>query len=412
MRKSITILLLSLLLASCGKNPELSSRISESGVIVEKLDWQDLSSQVEKTQFANNSRAVGLIDLHGERCTGFLIDKDLVMTNEHCIPNAGTARGITITFGYDFHALESDKITYQCEKFIMAHQKLDFAIVRCLPENGEYPGDRFGVVTLERKSDVEFGEVYLIQQNCPINMNSYCDPTKKIAYGKIFGKEDSEFKHNADTLGGSSGSPVFSKDNHHAVALHHTGVGSIGNIGSGVGQYNLAIPMWAITSFIEKYKPELLLGIKYPTTIISEPAPIEVPTLVIAPVVVPTIRIAPIAVPSNINSNVPGESIESAMSLERGKVSDSFKIKKSGEKHFFKVTVKSSTTPIFKVTLKGDSTSGNLDLYLLDSQGKEIVKSTFNAADETVRILNKEGIYYIQVSGIGGAIGSYNLEIN
>ncbi|MFI5390692.1 MAG: trypsin-like peptidase domain-containing protein, partial [Bacteriovoracales bacterium] len=402
MRKSISILLLSLLLSSCGKKPELSSQISESGVIVEKLDWQDLTSQIDKTPFANNSRAVGLINLSGERCTGFLIDKDLVMTNEHCIPNPGSARGVTITFGYDFQAPETNKITYQCEKFIMAHQKLDFAIVRCLPENGEFPGDHFGVVTLERKSDMEFSEVYLIQQNCPHNINSYCDPTKKIAYGKILGKEDNEFKHNADTLGGSSGSPVFSKDNHHAVALHHTGVGSIGNIGSGVGQYNLAVPMWAITSFIEKYKPELLLGIKYPTTIVSEvpptkPEPIEVPTLVIAPVE------APIAAPLNINSNVPGESIKSAMPLERGKTSGSFKIKKSGEKHFFKVTVKSSnSTTIFKVNLKGDSTSGNLDLFLLDSSGKEIVKSTFNAADETVRILNKEGIYYIQVAGIGG----------
>lgn len=112
MRKSISILLLSFLLSSCGKKPELSSQISESGVIVEKLDWQDLTSLGEKTPFANNSRAVGLINLPGERCTGFLIDKDLVMTNEHCIPNAISAREVTITFGYDFQAPETHKITY------------------------------------------------------------------------------------------------------------------------------------------------------------------------------------------------------------------------------------------------------------------------------------------------------------
>jgi len=74
--------------------------------------------------------------------------------------------------------------------------------------------------------------------------------------------------------------------------------------------------------------------------------------------------------------------------------------------------VKSNSNTIFKVSLKGDRNSGNLDLFLLDDSGKEIVKSTFSSSEETVRMLNREGTYYIQVAGFSGAVGSYKLEIN
>jgi Trypsin-like peptidase domain len=395
MKKIALSLSVTLLLFSCGKNIQAKKKITSSGVIVGNLDWEELKPQLENTPFSTNTRAVGIMVINEkEQCTGFLVSKDIVMTNQHCIPDARSAKGTTITFGHDYEAPESDYITYQCDEFIMANEKLDFALVRCAPEHGKLPGERFGTVSLEKSEEKFKGEIYVIQQNCQYFENRNCDPSKKIAYGKILSEETSgDLIHDADTLGGSSGSPVFSKDNNKVVALHHLGINP-GRNGSGL--YNTAVPMSAITSFIEKHSNESLLEP-------IKPAPIIEPVITVAPVIEPPVDISPL---------VPGNSIKMAMSLERGKTFGSFQIKKAGEKHFFKITVKSTSNTILKVSLKGDSRSGNLDLFLLDESGKEMVKSTFNSSVETVRILNKEGIYYIQVAGFGGAVGSYKLEIN
>lgn len=398
MKKLALSISISLLLTSCGKNPQTVKKITTSGVIVGNLDWEELKPQLENTPFSTNSRAVGIMVINEkEQCTGFLVSKDIVMTNQHCIPDARSAKGTTITFGHDFQVSESDYITYQCDEFIMANEKLDFALVRCAPEHGEFPGERFGTVSLETTAEKFTGEIYVIQQNCQYFENRNCDPSKKIAYGKILKEEESsgDLIHDADTLGGSSGSPVFSKSNDKVVALHHLGINP-GRNGSGL--YNTAVPISAITAYIETYTQEKLLVPVKPV-----PNPIIEPSILVVPVIEPPADISPLA---------PGNSIKNAMSLDRAKTFGSFQIKKAGEKHFFKIVVKSSSNTIFKVSLKGDLRSGNLDLFLLDESGKEIVKSTFNSSEETVRILNHEGIYFIQVAGFEGALGSYKLEIN
>ncbi len=405
MKKLAFSISLTLLMISCGKNIQLDKNTSSSGVIVGNLDWEDLKTQLEDTPFSTNSRAVGIMAINEkEQCTGFLISKDIVMTNQHCIPDARSAKGTIITFGHDYQASESDYITYQCDEFIMANEKLDFALVRCAPENGEYAGERFGTVSLEKSSEKFKGDIYVIQQNCQYFENRNCDPSKKIAYGKILDEESTgDLIHNADTLGGSSGSPVFSKDNNKVIALHHLGINP-GRNGSGL--YNTAVPISAITAFIEKAKPEIFGTSEE----VEKPEPIEIDKPV---VIIPTLTVTPIEMPSEIiSSSIPGNSLKFAMPLERGKSFGSFQIKKAGEKHFFKIVVKSNSNTIFKVSLKGDRNSGNLDLFLLDDSGKEIVKSTFSSSEETVRMLNREGTYYIQVAGFSGAVGSYKLEIN
>jgi Trypsin-like peptidase domain len=394
MKKIALSLSVTLLLFSCGKNIQTKKKNTSSGVIVGNLDWEELKPQLENTPFSTNTRAVGIMVINEkEQCTGFLVSKDIVMTNQHCIPDARSAKGTTITFGHDYEAPESDYITYQCDEFIMANEKLDFALVRCSPEHGELPGERFGTVSLETSTEKFKGEVYVIQQNCQYFENRRCDPSKKIAYGKILSEETSgDLIHDADTLGGSSGSPVFSKDNNKVVGLHHLGINP-GRNGSGL--YNTAVPISAIASYIEKHSNDSLLEPVNPSP---------------APIIEPIISV--VETPADISPLIPGSSINLAMSLERGKTFGSFQIKNAGEKHFFKIVVKSNSNTIFKVSLKGGPRSGNLDLFLLDEFGKEVVKSTLSSSVETVRILNKEGIYYIQVTGFSGAVGSYKLEIN
>jgi len=406
MKKLAFSLSFTLLMISCGKNIQPNKKISTSGVIVGNLDWEDLKTQLENTPFSTNSRAVGIMAINEkEQCTGFLINKDIVMTNQHCIPDARSAKGTTITFGHDYQASESDHITYQCDEFIMANEKLDFALVRCAPENGEYPGERFGTVSIEKSAEKFKGDIYVIQQNCQYYEDRNCDPSKKVAYGKILDEESmGDLIHNADTLGGSSGSPVFSKDNNKVVALHHLGINP-GRNGSGL--YNTAVPISGIIAFIEKVKPDIL-----PTSEEVE-KPVPTVTIPVETVPIPTLAVAPIEAPSVVISPlIPAQTLQSAMILERGKTFGSFQIKKAGEKHYFKIVVKSNSNTIFKVSLKGDRNSGNLDLFLLDDSGKEIVKSTFNSSEETVRVLNREGTYYIQVAGLGRAGGTYKLEIN
>ncbi len=238
----------------------------EDKVIVGQVNWFDVGLLDDDSPERQNSRAVGYVSIpaRGTRCTGFLINDNVVMTNEHCISSQAQANGATVSFRYETGVPFADRATFNCSTFLGDSANLDYALIQC---SGN-PGQTFGSVTLEDRDNVETGHpAYVIHQNCDYFSVAGCAPTKKYSPGQVTGRQG-DIRHNADTLGGSSGSPLFSEDSHAVFGLHHVG---LGNNGNGRGFANTAVPMGRILDDLAARFSGLTLGGQAPTA--PPPAP-------------------------------------------------------------------------------------------------------------------------------------------
>ncbi len=123
-----------------------NSAVLDMGVIVGDLDWV---SSTELTGTAKRaSLATGYVSIPqaSARCSGFLIGRDVFMTNHHCVSGPETAFGVTVNFKYD--TLWDESGVVRCDEFIGADQALDYALVRCQGN----PGDIYGWPSLDRGS--------------------------------------------------------------------------------------------------------------------------------------------------------------------------------------------------------------------------------------------------------------------
>ncbi|MBL6989503.1 MAG: trypsin-like peptidase domain-containing protein [Bacteriovoracaceae bacterium] len=215
-----------------------------SKVIIDSLNWMEVVDFDSDHVISKNASPVADLQIPatGGRCTGFMITPTVLMTNEHCVPRLSYARGLTATFGHHLGASSYDQETFDCSTLIGVSRKLDFALLSCVGA----PGDKYGVVELTSRKATKGEVVYVIQQNCDYYENRSCDWTKKVAAGYMAPAEG-ELAHNADTLAGSSGSPLFSTKDHKVIGIHHMG---LGNNGYGRGRVNTAVPMEKIVPVI------------------------------------------------------------------------------------------------------------------------------------------------------------------
>lgn len=211
--------------ASSGSSCPVSSKI-----IIGNNDWVLLSNVGIDAQ-TSNGRAVAQIKIPriSASCTGFLINSDTVMTNNHCVSGSADAAGVTATFRYE----NQTKETFACDQFVMTDMGYDFTLLKC--KNS--PGTKYGWVGLSNSKPTVNTDLYVIQENCDYTRDIYCQIDKYIAYGDVLESQSYQISHNADTLPGSSGSPVFSTASNQVIALHNAG----GNVN---GQpTNFAVPM-------------------------------------------------------------------------------------------------------------------------------------------------------------------------
>lgn len=244
-----------------------SSKTSTSYAIVEDLDWISLTEISDKF-IQKSSRPVGYISIpkKNNRCTAFLINEDLVMTNWHCFGNASYAEGARLYLEYYKGKIRGDHLktpSFDCGQFLFSHRALDFALLKCQG----HPGKKYGFLTLESQPFLLYpgDKIYLIHQNCNYWADTNCSPTKKYSPGLVTDAgnsphlaEEESFFHTADTLSGSSGGPIFAPDSHKVIGLHNAAPG-LTSSNQGRGSKNMAIYMYKIVETLKIEFPHIKL---------------------------------------------------------------------------------------------------------------------------------------------------------
>jgi V8-like Glu-specific endopeptidase len=246
MKPSLRLLsLLPLLAAACGLPPTTDADEGELAVgqqqpvIVGTVNWSS-STTLSGTE-ATRARAVGYLSIPavGSRCTAWLVSADVLITNNHCISSASQAAGARVSFNYEDGVSSTARVWYDCPTFLKTWASEDMTALRCNALNGQLPGNVQGFLTLAASNPVLNQNLYVVHQNCDYYTTSGCTPNKKYSPGVVKNPayDSLNVEYDADTLGGSSGSPVLAKDGadaHKVIALHHWGFGG-NSSGRGTG---------------------------------------------------------------------------------------------------------------------------------------------------------------------------------
>lgn len=148
--------------------------------------------------------------------TGFLIGRNLLMTNNHVLPDAETAAASFAQFNYEAdwvgNPLPVTEFRITADGF-RTNAELDYSIVR----TEGLPGDEFGFLDLaDHALPVKNGYATIIQHpRAGFKQIALTDNHIKVVHGSFV-------QYLTDTEPGSSGSAVFD-DRWRLVALHHKG---------------------------------------------------------------------------------------------------------------------------------------------------------------------------------------------
>jgi V8-like Glu-specific endopeptidase len=156
-------------------------------------------------------------------CTGFMIDEERMITNEHCVNQEQHCRNTSALFGY--HSKNStvpSSEEVQCVELIGADPDLDVALLRLKRR----PGERWGALTLASDTPALNEPAVIIQHpGGQIKQISRRDCTVRT-FPADGSAKDTDFGHKCDTMGGSSGSPVLRRKDLQVIGLHHWGIDS------------------------------------------------------------------------------------------------------------------------------------------------------------------------------------------
>jgi V8-like Glu-specific endopeptidase len=164
------------------------------------------------------ARSVARVQTPTQLGSGFLIENNLFVTNNHVIPDPDTAQQSELQFNYqkqlDGQMAKTTKFKLSPEEFFKTSKEDDWTIVRV---NGE-ANQEWGRLDLNPAVVTKGNHVNIIQH--PNGL------PKKIAYlaNTVVYADHKRVQYLTDTERGSSGSPVFDM-NWNVVALHHAGLG-------------------------------------------------------------------------------------------------------------------------------------------------------------------------------------------
>lgn len=181
-------------------------------------------------------------------CTGFLIDENTLVTNEHCVADQETCANTKVIFGYEYNRFGQipGMEQYDCLKVRTVNYELDTAVLELAGE----PGKRWNSLAIADNPALEGERLFVIQHPAgePKQISdSDCTVFESISPGR---QSLSDFAHKCDTLGGSSGSPVFNLSGE-VVGLHHWGR----DVSGRYSQSNRAVRMELVGALIKPAHP-------------------------------------------------------------------------------------------------------------------------------------------------------------
>ncbi len=160
--------------------------------------------------------------------TGFLIGPGVLLTNNHVLRSAVWAERSEVEFEYERDVAGQQrpgvKFALNPSDLFFTHEVLDFSVVAVTPQalNAERELGEFGHLPLIGGTGKAVdGEWLTIIQHPGGELKQVC-----VRENRLLHKGPDVLWYSTDTLGGSSGSPVFNND-WLVVALHHSGVPEI-----------------------------------------------------------------------------------------------------------------------------------------------------------------------------------------
>lgn len=157
--------------------------------------------------------------------TGFLIAPGVLITNNHVLPSIEACRRSEAQFEFELDidgaALNATTYGLEAQALFFTSKALDFTVVAVTAVStvGEGQLSHYGFLPLVGATGkVSDGEWLTIIQHPNGDRKQVC-----VRENKLLKRTDDVLWYSTDTLGGSSGSPVFSND-WYVVALHHSGV--------------------------------------------------------------------------------------------------------------------------------------------------------------------------------------------
>jgi hypothetical protein len=150
----------------------------------------------------------------GASCTGFLMGKDLLMTNQHCIRTPEELSSVRIQF-VDA-ALGVGPSEFKALRMEASNPSLDYTVLR-LSGDASHLG-RFHVGAGVARNN----QLLVIQHPDGGAKRVAFPPRCAVGIERVNGKApNADFGHTCDTLGGSSGAPVLDWSSLRVVGLHH-----------------------------------------------------------------------------------------------------------------------------------------------------------------------------------------------
>lgn len=198
-------------------------------LMLEKLngqkDFEPIARFKSSARFRRLARPVGRLkvlvaDESGRTgvslCTASIISSDYILTNHHCIPGAVGRRVIDARIEMQYLRMGSRSVrSFRVDtRPTEASQPLDYSVVRV---HGN-PASTFGHIAIDPRGASARDSVFIIHH--PAGQPKTLSRKDCTVLGL---RNGTELIHTCDTLGGSSGAPVFSDESFQVVGLHFAG---------------------------------------------------------------------------------------------------------------------------------------------------------------------------------------------
>ncbi len=185
--------------------------VNQLASIVGQDEWiRQIGRAVARLRFVGDDGQVYV-------CTAFLITADLMLTNQHCIASDSERQSALVDF--DFDAPDAETTTLRLDQLLATDIALDYSVVRLARCVGRVP------LQLDPTRPPD-GAQLLIVQHPGGEPQQVSIADCEVDGVEVAGRDGTltDFGHQCDTIGGSSGSPVMLFESRRVVGLHHLGI--------------------------------------------------------------------------------------------------------------------------------------------------------------------------------------------